>query len=145
MEKREDQLAVHDYIYKKTLNRAYADIEVLLDKKCLIFQTSHLTEFSMGDWNLPNNDGFGPYIKSDGVILNSETNSTPLFLHFNGIKFFLPQVFRSLESNSTLLINTVNPLTRDGLNVSCNYYNQTYSRLLYDCSLHNVFMCLENK
>ena len=90
--KRDDQLAIHDYILRKEKNVSYGDINIILDRNCTIFQTSHLTAFSMGDWYAPEYDVKGPFMRVDGVVYNSETDTFPLLLHFNGIKFFMSQV-----------------------------------------------------
>lgn len=97
--KRDDQLAIHDYILRKEKNISYGDINIILDRNCTIFQTSHLTAFSMGDWNDPEYDVKGPYMRADGIVYNSETSTFPLFLHFNGIKFFMSQVSETLKSS----------------------------------------------
>ena len=136
--KREDQLAVHNYIFRKKLNDSFFDIDVVLDRQCTIFQTSHLTSFSMGDWNVPVYNVIGPYLRADGFIFNSETTSFPLFLHFNGIKFFLSRVADESKAKSV----SFKKFGRCGntLRISrpCALYSTKYPILLSSCFAKNV-------
>ena len=162
--KRDDQLAIHDYILRKDKNSSFLDIDVVLDRHCSIFQTSHLTAFSMGDWYAPNYDVMGPFMRADGIIYNSETATFPLFLHFNGIKFFMPQVLKimtyalktkaALDSNTTTLPSTGSNRSHNDSSLTmtmsmsrsvatadhqlCAFYEQNYPILRPSCMAKNI-------
>jgi hypothetical protein len=120
----EDQTAVHEMILghgnnkeekagpfqmttvHETLKTKYGPqfqpVDIALDTKCVVFQTGMQTKLSDGTWkDAPSaTEGKlkqGPYLRpSDGVIFNTETKTEPLFVHFNGERFwFMPveQVF----------------------------------------------------
>ena len=157
--KRDDQLAIHDYILRKEKNSSFFDIDVVLDRNCSIFQTSHLTEFSKGDWYAPNYEVMGPFMRADGAIFNSETATFPQFLHFNGIKIFMPHVAYELKIKAGPLVSKPTPTresTKRGnqydssptsdvtMSVAitttqrCAFYDQKYPILRPSCLAKNI-------
>ena len=114
----EDQTAVHEMILGRGNNKQekagpfkmetvfatlkskdakFEPVEIALDTGCVVFQTGMKTKLSDGTWkDAPTARDSelkqGPYLRpADGVIYNTETKSEPLFIHFNGERFwFMP-------------------------------------------------------
>lgn len=89
------------YAVLKQMDSKFEPVNIALDSNCAVFQTGMKTKLSDGTWKTAPTDADnelkkGPYLRPDGVIYNTETRSEPLFVHFNGERFwFMPveQVF----------------------------------------------------
>lgn len=108
-EEAEDQTAVHQIILGKgdaktgtflmesiyaTLKQRdenFIPVNVLLDSGCVVFQTGMKTKLSDGTWATKPDREQGPYLSPAGTIVNTETGTEPLFVHFNGERYwFMP-------------------------------------------------------
>ena len=79
----DDQQAVHEFSMGTT--NVLADVRMEVDHNCVIFQTAWGTPFGFtSEWVTPGENTV--YMSPDGVLRNTETNTVPLFLHFNGNK-----------------------------------------------------------
>jgi hypothetical protein len=147
----EDQTAVHEMILGRgnnkqekagpfkmesvyaTIKKQYNDfepVEIALDSNCVIFQTGMKTKLSDGTWQQAPTDTDselkkGPYIRTDGVVYNTETHSEPLFVHFNGERsWFMPV--------EKLFYERFAHTNKDRFNALCNKYLQLYP-VLQEC------------
>ena len=114
-----EQRALHQY----TLNGAgKMDIQLDVDHNCTIFQTSSGSQLANWMWWQYPDGKDGPYMRSDGVIVNLETKSYPLLYHFNAGNDLIVSDAESLLWTKTKLLNL------DYKN-QCESYLKKYSQL----------------
>lgn len=87
----DDQQAAHE-VFLSTASNTSCSFQIKLDTNCRIFQTGHATNLESERLWFRKDDN-GPYVDQYfGQVLNTETNSEPVFLHFNGGKATFPSV-----------------------------------------------------
>ena len=122
---------------QKLLLGNFDDVHIDLDFNCLIFQSAYQTKFVYGNWTVP--DTRGPYLNANGIVYNTETNSTPHFCHFNGDKTNVVQI-----ENEIWNIRRKKSNFQSKLRTSCQLYEKSYPKVLnckrikYFCDKMNI-------
>ena len=86
---RHDQSALHQFLMQK--DKLDMSVVVDVDYNCIIFQTLEPTREK---WSKSNDDN--PYMRSDGVLYNPDTDSEPHIYLFNGDKSFMAEAEKML-------------------------------------------------
>ena len=118
-----DQAVAHMLYHRDT------PFTMTIDHGCTVWQTTYATALHDAA-SLGEADPSGPWVRPDGSVYNSETRTSPLFVHFNGGRF--GEGFQKAEAYVQERMTRAGEV--DYITVTLPFYRAMYGQLTEKCA-----------